>query len=66
MQMMHRGPFADELTSVAQMQVFIAQNGLADSTGKDRKHHAIYFSDPRKVPPPAKMKTVLRHPVARI
>jgi hypothetical protein len=29
------------------------------------KHHEIYLGDPRKADP-AKLKTVLRHPVAQI
>lgn len=40
------------------------QNELVDMTGAERKHHEIYLSDPRKTSP-EKLKTVLRHPVAK-
>jgi hypothetical protein len=30
----------------------------------DGKHHEIYLSDPRRVPP-ARLRTILRHPVKR-
>ena len=37
----------------------------AQCIGRERKHHEIYLSDPRKADP-AKLKTVLRHPIERI
>lgn len=61
-QMMHIGPFSDEPASVEQMRRFMDENGLLDMTGMERKHHEIYLADPRKTDP-AKLKTVLRHPV---
>lgn len=64
-QMMHIGPYADEPRSVDLMQRFMAESGLVDQTGSERKHHEIYLSDPRKTAP-EKLKTVLRHPVARV
>ncbi len=64
-QMMHIGPYADEPVSVEKMKAFMEQNGLADMTGAERKHHEIYLSDPRNTPP-EKLKTVLRHPVAKV
>ncbi|MDZ4133848.1 MAG: GyrI-like domain-containing protein [Dethiobacteria bacterium] len=64
-QMMHIGPYADEPRSVDLMKRFMAENDLVDQTGSERKHHEIYLSDPRKMTP-EKLKTVLRHPVARI
>ncbi len=62
-QIMHIGPYANEPESVALMRAFMAEEGLVDETGSDRKHHEIYLSDPRKTAPD-KLKTVLRHPVA--
>jgi len=63
-QIMHIGPYAEEPRSVELMKAFMAENMLIDETGSDRKHHEIYLSDPRKTAP-EKLKTVLRHPVAR-
>ncbi len=62
-QMMHLGPYANEPESVALMRTFMAENGLVDETGSERKHHEIYLSDPRKTAA-EKLRTVLRHPVA--
>jgi hypothetical protein len=62
-QMMHIGPYSQEPETLAFMRAFMAENGLVDETGSDRKHHEIYLSDPRKTTPD-KLKTVLRHPAA--
>ncbi len=61
-QLLHIGPYANEPQSVALMHTYMQQEGLLDQTGSTRKHHEIYLSDPRKTDP-AKLKTVLRHPV---
>ncbi|MBM4236550.1 MAG: transcriptional regulator [Firmicutes bacterium] len=63
-QIMHLGPYADEPRSVELMKDFMVDNLLNDETGSERKHHEIYLSDPRKTTP-EKLKTVIRHPVAR-
>jgi len=63
-QIMHLGPYADEPRSVELMKAFMTDNNLVDETGSERKHHEIYLSDPRKTDP-EKLKTVIRHPVAR-
>lgn len=58
-QTLHVGSFDDEAPVLARMHdEFIPQQGLR-MTGK---HHEIYLSDPRRAAP-AKLKTVLRHPV---
>jgi hypothetical protein len=64
-QMMHIGPYASESESVAKMEDFMVSQGLKDMVGQGSKHHEIYLSDPRKTKP-EKMKTVLRHSVARM
>ncbi len=64
-QMMHIGPYSEESANVKKMQEYIAAKNLRDATGKIRKHHEIYLSDPRKTTP-EKLKTVLRHPVESI
>lgn len=63
-QTMHIGPYAAELATLERMQKFMEENGLEDLVGKGGKHHEIYFGDPRRSAP-EKLKTVLRHPVAK-
>ena len=57
-QMLHVGPYEREPETVALMESFAATQGLAFHG----KHHEIYLSDPRRVPP-ERLKTILRHPV---
>ena len=57
-QMLHVGPYDRERPTIAQMSAFAGQNG-AKFHGL---HHEIYLSDPRRVAP-AKLRTILRHPV---
>jgi hypothetical protein len=64
-QIMHIGPYAAEPVTVEKMQAFMQENGLQDLVGLGGKHHEIYMGDPRRADP-AKLKTVLRHPVKRI
>ena len=65
LQTMHIGPYATEPATIERMRAFAAENGLKDNVGPNGKHHEIYLGDPRKADP-AKLKTVLRHPVERI
>ncbi|MFH1183626.1 MAG: GyrI-like domain-containing protein [Chloroflexota bacterium] len=65
MQVMHIGPYADEPATVARMRAFAAANGYEDLVGRGGKHHEIYMGDPRKANP-AKLKTVLRHPIRKV
>ena len=58
-QVMHIGPYATEMETIARMVEFAQTNGLV----MHGRHHEIYLGDPRRADP-AKMKTVLRHPVA--
>ncbi len=58
-QMLHVGPYAREGETIARMMEFASQQGLTCRG----KHHEIYLSDPRRVPP-ERLKTILRHPVA--
>ena len=64
-QMMHRGSFDDEPTSVALMDAFLEQNGYVHDFSETRMHHEIYLSDPRKCRPD-KLKTVIRHPIKQM
>jgi hypothetical protein len=58
-QIMHIGPYSAEGPTLERMHgVFIPENGLVENG----KHHEIYLSDPRRVPP-ERWQTVLRQPV---
>ncbi len=59
-QIMHVGSYADEPATLARMEAFARENGYLLCG----KHHEIYLGDPRRADP-AKLKTVLRHPVVR-
>ncbi len=59
-QMLHVGPYDKECETIAVMKAFAEKQGLAFCG----KHHEIYLSDPRRVPP-ERLKTILRHPVRR-
>jgi hypothetical protein len=61
-QTMHIGPYATEPATVERMRAFATENGYSDLVGSGGKHHEIYLGDPRKADP-AKLKTVLRHPI---
>ena len=63
-QTMHIGPYATEPATIERMRAFAEENGYRDCIREDRKHHEIYLGDPRKADP-AKMKTVLRHPIVK-
>ncbi|HHW72293.1 MAG TPA: transcriptional regulator [Firmicutes bacterium] len=63
-QMMHIGPYDTEPASIQRMHAFAFEHGYRLDFSSDRKHHEIYLSDPRKTAPD-KLKTVLRHPVAK-
>jgi hypothetical protein len=60
-QSLHVGPYENEAATIAAMKSFAEGEGLQFSG----VHHEIYLSDPRRVTP-AKLKTILRHPVKRI
>ncbi|MFZ7102863.1 MAG: GyrI-like domain-containing protein [Peptococcaceae bacterium] len=59
-QIMHIGPFSEEHANIQKIHEHIAALG-GKFDGLKEKHHEIYLSDMRKVPPSA-MKTVLRQP----
>lgn len=64
-QTMHIGPYATEPATIERMRAFAQENGYQDCVGPlGGKHHEIYLGDPRKADP-AKLKTVLRHPVTK-
>ncbi|GAB2596321.1 GyrI-like domain-containing protein [Streptomyces capparidis] len=57
-QMTHHGPYAEEPASLALMEAYASARGLRHAG----PHHEIYLSDVRETDP-ARMRTVLRHPV---
>jgi len=57
-QMLHVGPYERESDTMAQMKEFAEREGLLPAG----KHHEIYLSDPRRIPP-ERLKTILRMPV---
>jgi hypothetical protein len=59
-QMLHVGPYDREHETVALMKEFAASAGL-EFHGR---HHEVYLSDPRRVPPD-RLKTILRMPVKK-
>jgi len=60
MQIMHIGPYSEEPATIAKMSAFALDNGYKVHD----KHHEIYLGDPRRTAP-AKLKTVLRHPIKK-
>lgn len=63
-QLLHTGPYDQELESIRKIGEFIGQNGLIDRSGNLYKHHEIYLSDPRRTAP-ERLKTILRIPVEK-
>ena len=65
MQALHLGPYDTEPETVARMDAFLAENGYRNDFSRERMHHEIYLSDPRKTPP-EKWKTIIRHPIRKV
>ncbi len=59
MQIMHIGPYANEVATVGKMDAFAQEKGLR----RVGKHHEIYLGNPMRADP-SKLKTILRHPIA--
>ncbi len=57
-QIMHIGPYSEELPNLQRLEAFAHEQGYT----LHGKHHEIYLSDPRRTAP-EKLKTVLRHAV---
>lgn len=64
-QIMHKGSYSDESSSIEKMKIFISQNGYEEDFSDDRMHHEIYLSDPRRCAVD-KLRTVIRHPIRSI
>ncbi len=59
-QMLHVGPYSTESETIEAMRQLATENGLSFCG----RHHEIYLSDPRRVPP-ERLRTLLRYPVSR-
>lgn len=59
-QMLHLGPYSAEPATVEKMDAYLQTEGLR----KTGHHHEIYIGDPMRSDP-AKLKTILRHPVTK-
>jgi hypothetical protein len=59
-QMLHVGPYDKEHETIEVMRAFAEKQKLQFSG----KHHEVYLSDPRRVPPD-RLKTILREPVRK-
>lgn len=64
-QCMHIGPYDEEPKTVDLMHEYIRENGYTLDITRERLHHEIYLSDPRKSEA-SKLKTVIRHPIKKI
>jgi len=60
-QIMHIGPYSEEMPTIEKLHNFIDENGYV----KVGNHHEIYLSDPRKAAP-KNLKTIIRQPIAKI
>lgn len=63
-QVMHIGPFDNELTTIQRLEEYNIEQGYQSDINTYRRHHEIYLSDPRKCSPDT-LKTVIRHPIRR-
>lgn len=61
-QIMHIGSYDSEPETVRLMDDYLKTEGYEKDINDVLRHHEIYLSDPRKTDP-AKMKTVIRHPI---
>ena len=64
MTMIYGVPTLMEYSDNAVLFRFCAEQGYAPDFSDARLHHEIYLSDPRRGDP-AKLKTVIRHPIRR-
>ena len=63
-QCMHIGPYDEEPATIGKMQAYAEAQGCFFDHTKERLHHEIYLSDPRKAKPES-LKTVIRIPVKK-
>lgn len=64
-QCMHLGSYNDEPSTIEILHKYAAENGYAINITDSRRHHEIYLSDARRVPP-ERRKTVIRIPIRKV
>lgn len=64
-QIMHLGSYDNESESILKMKAYAEENGYKEDFSEGRRHHEIYLSDPRRCAE-ERLKTVIRHPIAKI
>lgn len=64
-QCMHLGSYDDEPSTIEILHKYAAKNGYAINITDSRRHHEIYLSDARRVPPDRR-KTVIRIPIRKV
>lgn len=63
-QCMHIGSYDDEPATIRLMDEYARSSGYRTDITDTRYHHEIYLSDARRCDP-AKLKTVIRHPIKK-
>ncbi len=63
-QSMHIGSYDSEPKTIEKMDNYAKEQGYVIDINKNRLHHEIYLSDPRRCDV-NKLKTVLRHPIKK-
>lgn len=63
-QCLHVGPYHNEPMTVGRMHAYMENEGYQLDITDERMHHEIYISDFRKTEP-ARLKTILRHPIKK-
>ncbi|MBP3464314.1 MAG: GyrI-like domain-containing protein [Clostridia bacterium] len=63
-QCMHIGSYDNEPDTIKMMKDYAEKNGYEINITDTRFHHEIYLSDPRRCDV-SKLKTIIRHPVAK-
>ena len=56
---------AASLDDGLKVKEFLEKEGYITDINEKRRHHEIYFNDPRKTAP-EKLKTIIRHPVRKV
>ena len=64
-QCMHIGSYDNEPTTIEMMEEYAEENGYEIDINKNRFHHEIYLSDPRRCAI-NNLKTVIRHPIKKM
>ena len=64
-QCMHIGSYDNEPATINKMYEYMKKEGYELDINKNRYHHEIYLSDPRRCDK-SKLKTVIRHPIKKV